>query len=95
MFYANKLIMSPSSAASSNSTIVSPGAQAGLPMTLDPLVHLQGLKELYLTLKQQSNYPPDEQIASDKKLKALQGKIKKLKEELDKLTQNRSASSAT
>ena len=93
MFYANKLILSPSSVASSTSTIVTPGAQAGSPMTLDPLVLLQGLEELYLTLKQQSNYPPGEQIASDKKLKAMQGEVKKLKEELDKLTQNRSASS--
>jgi Eukaryotic translation initiation factor 3 subunit G len=44
-------------------------------------------------LKQQSNYPPGEQIAADKKFKAMQGEVKKLKEELDKLTQNRSASS--
>jgi hypothetical protein len=93
MFYANKLILSPSSVASSTSTVVTPGAQAGSPMTLDPLVLLQGLEELYLTLKQQSNYPPGEHIASDKKLKAMQGEVKKLKEDLDKLTQNRSASS--
>ena len=65
---------------------------AGSPMTLDPLVLLQGLEELYLTLKQQSNYPPGEQIASDKKFKAMQGEVKKLKEELGKLTQDRSAS---
>jgi len=93
MFLANKLIMAPSSATSSASTNVSTGS--GSPMTLDPLVLLQGLEELYLTLKQQSNYPPGEQIAADKKFKAMQGEVKKLKEELDKLTQDRSASSTT
>ena len=86
MFLANKLIMTPSSATSTTSTSSSL-------MTLDPLVLLQGLEELYLTLKQQSNYPPGEQIASDKKFKAMQGEVKKLKEELGKLTQDRSASS--
>jgi hypothetical protein len=86
MFLANKLIMNPSSATSTTSTSSSLTA-------LDPLVLLQGLEELYLTLKQQSNYPPGEQIASDQKFKAMQGEVKKLKEELGKLTQDRSASS--
>jgi hypothetical protein len=90
MFLANKLIMAPTSATSA-STSVPTGS--GSPMTLDPLVLLQGLEELYLTLKQQSNYPPGEQIAADNKFKAMQGEVKKLKEDLNKLTQNRSASS--
>jgi hypothetical protein len=57
---------------------------------------LQGIEELYITLKQQNNYLPGEQpTALIKKLKAMQGKVKKLKKELGKLTQDRGANSTS
>jgi membrane protein insertase Oxa1/YidC/SpoIIIJ len=44
-------------------------------------------------LKQQNNYPPGEQISSEKKLNDMQGEVKKLQNKLGKLTQDSSATS--
>ena len=93
MLKVNKLIMAPSTASSGNSTTVQTGTGVIVPDELDPLKMLQELEELYITLKQQNNYPPGDQLSSDKKFKAMQGEVTKLKEELGKLTQDRSASS--
>ena len=93
MLKVNKLIMAPSTTPSGSSTTVRSGANSAIPEQLNPLVMLQELEELYITLKQQNNYPPGEQLSSDKKFKAMQGEVTKLKEELGKLTQDRSANS--
>jgi hypothetical protein len=85
--------MAPSTTPSGSSTTVRSGANSAIPEELNPLVMLQELEELYITLKQQNNYPPGEQLSSDKKFKAMQGEVTKLKEELGKLTQDRSANS--
>lgn len=92
MFSVNKLILAPTSSSAASSTSLT-SLRVKPPDELDPLVILQGLETLYITLKQQNNYPPGEQISSDKKLKAMQSKVKKLKDELGKLSQDRSASS--
>jgi hypothetical protein len=62
MFSVNKLIMAPYSSASLSTTLSS--AQAQQLVELNSLVLLQGLKVLYITLKQQNNYSPGEQISS-------------------------------
>jgi hypothetical protein len=87
MLKVNKLIMNPTSATAGNSTTVPTNNSQPVPDDLDPLKMLQGIKALYIALKQQNNYPPGEQPAApDKKLKALQGEVKKLKKKLSKLT---------
>jgi hypothetical protein len=93
MLKVNKLIMSPGSAALGSSTNVTSTSGATMPDDLDPLKMLQGIEELYITLKQQNNYPPGEQPVADKKLSAMQGEVKKLKKQMAELTQDRSASS--
>ena len=93
MLKANKMIVTPSSAPSGSSTTVRPGSSIATPEELNPLTMLQELEELYITLKQQNNYPPGEQLSADKKFKAMQSEVTKLKEELGKLTQDRSANS--
>jgi hypothetical protein len=95
MLKVNKLIMSPGSAVLGSGTTVTSTGGATMPDDLDPLKMLQGIEELYITLKQQNNYPPGEQPVADKKLSAMQGKVKKLKKQLAELTQDRSASSTS
>ena len=83
MLKVNKLIVSPTMATAGNSTTVLANNPKAVPDDLDPLKLLQGIEDLYITLKQQNNYPPGEQpTAPDKKLKAMQGEVKKLKEEI-------------
>jgi hypothetical protein len=96
MLKVNKLIMSPSTATAGSSTTVPAGNPQTVPDDLNRLKLLHGTEELYITLKPQNNYPPGEQPTMlDKKLKAMQGEVKKLKKELDKLTQDRGANSAS
>ena len=95
MLKVNKPIMSPGSAVLGSSTTIPTTGGATMPDDLDPLKMLQGIEELYITLKQQNNYPPGEQPVADKKLSAMQGKVKKLKKQLAELTQDRSASSTS
>jgi hypothetical protein len=71
MFSVNKLIFAPTSSSTASSTSLT-SLNAKPPDELDPLVILQGLETLYITLKQQNNYQAGEQISSDKKLKGMQ-----------------------
>ena len=58
MLKVNKLIMSLGSVVLGSSTTVTATGGATMPDDLDPLKMLQGIEELYITLKQQNNYPP-------------------------------------
>jgi hypothetical protein len=96
MLRVNKLITCPSSATAGNTNTVPTGNPQTVPDDLDPLKLLQGTGELYFTLKQHNNCPPGEQpTVPDKKLKAMQGEVKRLKKELGKLTQDRGANSTS
>ena len=75
-----------------------------LKSTLDPTqstvkgvkLALRDAHHLYLSLMEQGNYPPGKQPAKeDHKLKAMQAEVKNLKQEVNKLSQDRSASSTT
>jgi hypothetical protein len=96
MLRVNKLIMFTTSATAGNTTTVPIGNPQTVPDDLDPLKLLQVIEELYITLKQQNIYPPGEQpTAPDKKLKAMQGEVNKLKKELSKLAQDKGANSTS
>ena len=60
----------------------------------DTLAVLQNLKETYLLLVEQDDYAPGKQpTPADNKVKAMQGEIKRMKQEMTKLQQDREATS--